>query len=779
MQVINWLALQPQASDLEALNERLREALPLHSVCRLLVETTLRAYPWTGRADLILSYHPSQTYKPDQSIALLIPDTQNAQRGGNRFIWQLAQVKQTKMVKTPSQGRFQVLTLDVHGRQIQMAGGILNASYLEPDLAHLTPEDLAWLAEWVLETHEAVLQRTLKKLIEKGQLRGQLAGQIFLPESASTLSVEFLHPSFAEISAARPWTSPEDILKGLPDLAQLERERALQLIRGTLEASSYRPLGADRWTTPERFGQLDREVPRGLTTPRLRSKGSLWTKQDRQELTGYGRKSMPAEARRLLEDLDAGERLPEANGSAWRPPPPNTLLQLPPLNYLHITQAYVPVGYVLPAFAADVQMVFLQFIDGDHQPCLLDRENGLLKALHPEKWRHKILEDGIPAGTALWLEYEGKEKYRILPQLLPFKRRVPCKVAHLKEGQLHIEHTQISMKHKSSPFLFKADLPFEEAETLFAETNRTNLRVREAMIYAMQEICQADPDHRAHWSDLFNAVFLMRRCSPISIAFLLYTQPGFESLGGGYFRYKPAPEASGRKSHKGTERLSQLWENLLLDPVAPVPLAIDRQIAQARLEVSAPVSSSFAPNPELSFFLSQPETKLDVSVTALPLAAVESDAEHSAPSESTGQMSAGSVSTGQMSTGSVSAGQMSTGSVSTGQIYAGPGPTGLVSTGPGSAEEPNPEQEESSSLPFEDTSSAEFSFFTPTLGLDPKPAWIHVPAGPNPPATGTADARHLVYKPKIPLRPLHKQPFYRRLFFYLRAWLNRRFRKTL
>ena len=758
MQVINWLALQPQAADLETLNERLQEALPLRNVCQLLVETTLRAYPWTGRADLIPCYHPSQTYKPDQRIALLIPDRQNGQRGRDRFVWHLAQVKETKMVKTPSQGRFQVLTLDVQGRQIQMAGGIANALYLEPDLAHLTPEDLAWLVEWVSETEEAALQKTLKKLIEKGQLRGQLAGQIFLPESASTLSAELLHPSFAEISAARPWTSPEDILKGLPDLAQLERERALQLIRETLKTSSYRPLGADRWTTPDLFDQLNRDVPRGLTTPQLRSKVSLWTKQERQDLAGYGRKSMPAEARRLLEDLDAGERLPEAKGSPWRPPPDKSM-RLPPLNYLHITQAYVPVGYVLPAFAPDVQMVFLQFIDGDHQPCLLDRENGLLKALYPEKWRNKILEDGIPAGTALWLEYEGKEKYRILPQLLPFKRMIPCKVAHLKEGQLHIEHTQIAMKHKSTPSLFKANLNFEEVETLFAETDRTNLRIRDAMIYAMQEICEADPDHRAHWSDLFNAVFLMKRCSPISIAFLLYTQPGFESLGGGYFRYKPAPETSGRKSRKQTERLSQLWEILLSDPVAPIPLAIDRQIAQARLEVSAPVSSTFAPSPELSFFLTQPETRPDISVTALPLVAVEEDAEHSALSESAGQMSTGLVSAGPGSPGLSS--------------------TGLVSTGLSSAEEANPEQEESSSLPFEDTGPTEFSFFTPTLGLDPKPAWIHVPAGPPPPATGTADARHLVYKPKIPLRPLHKQPFYRRLFFYLRAWLSRSFRKTL
>jgi hypothetical protein len=784
MQVINWLELQPRPADLEALNERLREAMPLRNVCQLLVETTLHAYPWSGRADLISCYHPSQTYKPSQKIALLVPDPQNVRR----TVWLPAQVKHAKTVENSVQGRFQILTLDTYGRQVQMVGGVAEASYPEPNLSEYTPEDLAWLVEWVWETHAAALQATVRKLIEKGQLDGRLAGQTFLPEHASVLSVELLHPFFVDLAMVRPWVSPEEILKGLPDLFQLEHEAALALIRATLNEGPYRALGAERWTTPEVFHQLNRDVPHGLTTPRLRSKVSLWTKQDKQDLAGYGRKSMPVEARRALEELESGDRLPEPDDSPWHPPPEKPV-RLPTLNYLHITQAYVPVGYILRAFAPDVQMVFVQFIDGAHQPFLLDRENGLLKAFHPERWRDKILEDGLPAGTSLWLEYEGKEKYRIAPRRLPFKRMVPCKLAHLEDGQLHIQHTQISMQYEGNHSRFKADLHSGEVEVLFAAASRQNLSVRDAMIYAMQEICATDPGQRAHWSDLFNAVFLMRTCSPASVSFLLYTQACFEPLGGGTFRYKPAPEGSARKSRKRANRLSQLWGGFLSNPVAPVPLAIERGIIEARLEASVSASPMFVPDLELPSFLSQPETEPEVSVRVLPFVAVQEDKGGRTTLKDTEPFEALALSNHEPDPFRITRTETAMGMSENGnndleesslrqgerenaEASALSAFTGSVSTG-----ESNPESEESSGAPFDDT-RPEFSFFSPTLGLEPKPAWIKASAQINPPVVGAGETRRLVHKPKIPLRPLHKQPFYRRIFFYLRNWLSRSLRKS-
>ena len=790
MQVINWLDLQPLPADLEALSQRLQEALPLRDVCQLLVEVTLRASqsssPWTGRADLIPCYHPSQTYKQGQRLALLLPDSQN------KFLWLSAQIKSAKMVENPIQGRFQVLTLDTHGKQIQMAGGILDASYPELDLLDYTAEDLAWLAKWVSDTYAAPLQATLRKLIQEGQLPGRLAGRTFVPEHASALSAELLHPFFARISPARPWINLEEIAKGLPDLSELERETTLGLIRATLKQGPYRSLGGDRWTTIELFNQLNREVPRGLTTPQLRSKVHIWTKRDRQDLAGYGRKFIPPEALRALEELEAGERLPESDDSPWYPP--KAPLRLPALNYLHISQAYFPVGYILRAFPPDTQMVFVQFMDGDHRPFMLDRENGLLKALHPEKLRTKILEDGIPAGTTLWLEHEGGEKYRIAPRRLPFKRMVPCKLAHLEDGQLHIEHTQISMRYQGAPSLFKAEMHFEEFETLFAEASRVNLRLQDAMIYAVQEICATDPDQRAHWLDIFNAVFLTRMCSPSSVSFLLYTQPCFEPLGGGYFRYKPTPVTVVKNIRKRTDRLSQLWDGFLMNPIAPVPVVEKREAVRARLEASDPLTPAFAPDLDFSSLLSQPETEQGISVTVLPFTLVEenmarkttlkeeirveslllrdyepdlfttrTDARVLMSEAESADPGGLSYSQGELEEAEPSALSASAGSVSAGSVSAG---------------EADAESEASAPVPFEDA-HPEFSFFSPTLGLEPKPAWVKAPVQSNPSVANTADPRRLVYRPKIPIRPLHKQRFYQRLLFYLRGWLSRKFRKTV
>jgi hypothetical protein len=726
MQVINWLDLQPLPTDLDALQQRLQEALPLHSVCQLLVEMTLRAHSWTGRADLLPCYHPSQTYEQGQRLALLLPDSRNA----HHLLWLLAQVKGARLVENPVQGRFQVLTLDTHGKQIQMVGGIPDATYPELDLASYTSEDLAWLAKWVSDTYAAPLQAIVKKLIQKGQIRGELAGQIFLPEHGSALSGEMLHPFFARLSPSRPWISLEEIVKGLPDLSRLKHEVLLGLTRATLNEGPYQSLGADRWTTPQLFNQLNRDVPRGLSTPHLRSKVHTWTKRDKQDLAGYGRKFIPPEALRALEELESGERLPD--DSLWRPP--NVPLRLPALNYLHITQAYFPVGYILQAFAPDVQMVFLQFMDGPHQPFLLDRENGLLKAFYPGGLRAKILEAGLPAGTHLWLEYEKDEKYRIAPRRLPFKRMVPCKLAQLEKGQLHIEPIQISMKYEGSLSLFKADMRSEEIEALFAEASRVKLNVRDAMISAMQEICATDPSQRAHWSDLLNAVFLRRICSPSAVLFLLYTQPCFEQLDDGMFRYKPTPVTSVRTFHKRTDRLSQLWEDLLSTSVVPHPPASERKTIQTDLEVPYPTSPSFAPDLGLPSRWRQSETEQEIHGTELSFVVVEEDmARKTAPKEekrvesfllSDYKPDLFATRTDTTALVSEEAGDPLEGSsdhqgeLENAEPSALSVPTGSVSTG-----EANSESEVSAHVPFEEV-QAEFSFFSPTLGLETKPAWV-------------------------------------------------------
>lgn len=56
---------------------------------------------------------------------------------------------------------------------------------------------------------------------------------------------------------------------------------------------------------------------------------------------------------------------------------------------------------------------------------------------------------------------------------------------------------------------------------------------------------------------------------------------------------------------------------------------------------------------------------------------------------------------------------------------------------------------------------------------NPKPAWTNTPIPQRPPLSNAPAPHHAVTRPKIPLRPLHKRPFYKRFFFYLQHWLNK------
>lgn len=56
---------------------------------------------------------------------------------------------------------------------------------------------------------------------------------------------------------------------------------------------------------------------------------------------------------------------------------------------------------------------------------------------------------------------------------------------------------------------------------------------------------------------------------------------------------------------------------------------------------------------------------------------------------------------------------------------------------------------------------------------EPKPSWTAAPARSNHQFSNAVHPQRFAQRPKIPMRPLHKQPFYQRFFFYLRCWLSR------
>ena len=539
MQAINWLALQPQAAEIEALNVRLTQAAPLRKVRQLLVYLTLQGCPGSERGDLIPVYHPSETYRKGQSLALPLPDPQKLRP----TVWQVARVRQAQYAENPLQGRFHVLTLEVGGKEIHVAGGLAPVETTRfPRLSlPYDSEDLEYPVTWFAETFARPLQAKLEDLIRRGLLRGQIVGNTYLPGGPVPASIrpEALASFFAGLTPAHPWVEVDELVRAFPELGGLETAQSRALIRAALKDSPYRALGGERWTTSALYEAINREVPRGLPAARIRSKLNIWTDEDARDLAGYARQPLPAEARQAVDELEASESLAAPATKTWQPPA--SPVKLPTLNYLHITQAYFPVDSLIHAFAPEVRLVFVQFIEGPYQPFLLDRETGQLKALRPEVLRDRILESNIPAGTYLWLEYQGGENYRIAPRPLPFERMVPCKLAYMQDGQLRIEHTQIPMFYEGDPYVFKANMRFEDIEALFAEARQANISVRDAIIYAVQELCEGDPRQRAHRADIFNTVFLKRMCSPNSVSLLLYTEPCFEQLGDGFFRYRPAP----------------------------------------------------------------------------------------------------------------------------------------------------------------------------------------------------------------------------------------------
>jgi hypothetical protein len=89
-----------------------------------------------------------------------------------------------------------------------------------------------------------------------------------------------------------------------------------------------------------------------------------------------------------------------------------------------------------------------------------------------------------------------------------------------------------------------------------------------------------------------------------------------------------------------------------------------------------------------------------------------------------------------------------------------------------SIEQPNSEREVFSDISLETAHEKSLSMISP-FRWEPKPAWINAPLQQKPPISNPAVPQRSAARPKIPLRPLHKQPFYKRFFFYLRRWLSR------
>ena len=208
---------------------------------------------------------------------------------------------------------------------------------------------------------------------------------------------------------------------------------------------------------------------------------------------------------------------------------------------------------------------------------------------------------------------------------------------------------------------------------------------------------------------------------------------------------------------KRSDRLAQLWDDLLADPVAPHPAAKPGRTVDARFERNYVASLPLASDWERPSISSVPEIRLmERSYTVLE------EAERMEPVPFTGTDKPEPVSRSWR--------------VDLAKLFhfllediASPRP---------SADEAISEGEVFSDMSLKAAHEEVLALSSP-FRWEPKPAWINAPVQSNPPFSNMTDPRCFAPRPKIPIRPLHKQPFYRRFFFYLRRWLSRNSRKTV
>jgi hypothetical protein len=535
MKVVNWLELRLQETELNYLIQNLNPVMAARKVGQLLVKVILDQYPWENRKDLIDVFHPTRKCQKGEWLAWIKKDVQALRPP----TWVLGHIMRVEKTENPIQGKFQVITIEFQGKSRQFAAGITAAQWEDPDFSDLQPEEWDVLATQIADFYSETLQSTLERLCQLGQLPGHFVGETFVHNTLPVISTHELSKYFNRLSLDMPWLYVKDLLKLLrvrEDLKDLADDILIPMIRSALEISPFQDLGFDRWTTAEIFDQLNRDVPRGLPVPHIRSKLDIWTEADQQDLSDIEDTFIPGE---VLLPFDIEDDY-EPSATEQRPwEPPTYPIRLPTFSYLHLTQAYFPIGKVVSAFPPDVHLVLIQIIQGDYQPFLVDRHLGVLKAMEIENFRIACLESGIPAGTYLWLEYQGDDNYRIVPHPLPAPHVVQCKLAFIEDGSLKIEHTEIWMEYDGDPLVFKAELRFSDIDALFEEARLCQLSVFDAIIRSIQELCAVDPNGSANRFDIFNAVYLKRMCSPNSVNVLLYSKPCFIHLDNNYFQYDP------------------------------------------------------------------------------------------------------------------------------------------------------------------------------------------------------------------------------------------------
>lgn len=560
MRVINWLDFKPLDTDIEALAYAPGQSVHVRLLARQMVRSCLSAYPWQGRTDLVVLFDASVNYQEGQAVALPVVDKQ----GVRPDTWRCGVVKSVQVGENTAQGKFQVVQIIVNGREHWLAAAVDGAKPLSyrfpPD-----EDEFDFLADDFVNQYLPQFNKVIDSLIDNGKLRALRQDDQVVFGNAEKITADF-DPWFANPPVNQQFLTLDDLILNLWEIGELtETPEALAraLVEQTLLERNYVDAGGGRWMPPEKLAELDRQISRRLEVPRNRSKVKAQY-GDMEELDAEDYADLPEQGQVLLQDLNVEiEELPPAEDRAWTPP--TGPLKMPPLSYLNIMQGYFPLNEtLLQAFAPCkvAGLVDVQLVEWDELPFVVNLQEATLKSFDPQAlYQRFVTELGIPAGTFLWLEYRGKNQYRIAPRPLAVPKPVQCKQAWLEQdGSLQVEDVEIAMRFEGDEHLFKAELRFEDMKALFREAEERDFSIFDAIYDVLPKLAILRTDGLVHYRDIFNAVFFeYRMCSYHTVIHELYDHVCFIAVGDGLFRFAPELGVSRRRPTR-QQVAAEFWQ---------------------------------------------------------------------------------------------------------------------------------------------------------------------------------------------------------------------------
>jgi len=455
-------------------------------------------------------FDPSRHYVQGQIVALPYRE-----QDGDFDLWKIVIVRAVRDDENPFQGRFQVVEVEFEGERQKRVAGIDGATV--PSLQFPAEEKLEQVAEKIVTQHKADFERQLPFISENCR---QALRELF--QHNKLCSTETVTQTLREKGFLCDWSEPT------------QRE----VTEWLLKCSGYVLVSENEWLSPDESKAVDRPIRRQPPAPRVRRDNEY-----------YERVSLPLEGQKLAEEIGEEElEEEELSLDEWRRRARTEPLKLPPLTFQTIVEAYFPLNRQLSEFLPPGKLkkvrLRLRAIN-ESEPMTFwvsrggkDKRGLKADASDKEKFREWLVSEGIPAGTTLWIERISDFEYRVYAKPLEPPRNVrQVKFASFENDELRFDLEDVEQRWEGDPLIFKSELRFEDMEALQKEAQRIGLRIATIVRQVFEKL---DPERQGlHWSEVFNATYLIRMCSPRTVFGILYKQPCFESLGDGRFRLNP------------------------------------------------------------------------------------------------------------------------------------------------------------------------------------------------------------------------------------------------